>query len=192
MKEQIMKKSMIAALVAVAAFGFSGTSFAAPMPPMGSGLSIGDIAVALTDIDTTVDASVDSSINAADSAPAAGGAIGQVAYDAPAVGGDMIDISAIATAIQLGDVASQYPTLASVTSGAVDANGAAGGNAASEPGVAGIFGYPAVAAAGGDGGNAMVMGASTGAVSIGDINIDLSNSATALAVGGSYNYGVQP
>ncbi len=190
-----MKKSILAGLVAVAAFGFSNTTFAAPPHHMGgSDLTVGDITVDVTDIDTTID--VDKSINAADSAPAAGGAIGQVAYDAPAVGGDLIEISARAMAIQMGDVAPMYPDLVFMGSGGALAVGAEGGDASSQPGSIGGFmgvgAYPAVAAAGGDGGNAAVIGTHTGDVSTGAITIDLSNAATALAVGGSYIYGVQP
>lgn len=199
-----MKKSILAGLVAVAAFGFSNTTFAAPPHHMGgSDLTVGDIAVTEIDTEIETEIDVDESINAAWNAPAAGGSIGQVAYDAPAVGGDMIEISAHAVAIQMGEVDPMYPDLVFMGSGGViagsgdGADGGAGGDAAA----AAASNFFAVStssspggngAAGGDSGNVAVFGVETGAVSTGAITIDLSNTATALAIGGSYNYGVQP
>jgi hypothetical protein len=197
MGDFIMKKTFITALVAVSAFGFSGTSFAggaaAAAPDLFSNNDLDVDFSSKTESNTfnstlnnsftsTVDDSfsVDNSINADEDAPAAGGNL-QVAYDAPAVGGDMITVNASAIAIQLGDVASTYPELALLASGGVIAGSGAGAAAADASPLGGA------AAAGGDSGNVTVT-STTGAVSTGAVTIDLSNSATALAVGGNYNY----
>jgi hypothetical protein len=200
MGDLIMKKTIITAIVAVSAFGFSGTSFAggaaAAAPDL---LSNNDLNVdfSSSSVSNTFSStlnnsftsevdeefSVDTSINAEEDGPAAGGNL-QVAYDAPAVGGDMITVNASAIAVQLGDVASTYPELAFLGSGGVIAGSGAGAAAADAS-------FGGAAAAGGDSGNVTVT-STTGAVSTGAVTIDLSNTATALAVGGSYNYNVAP
>lgn len=134
-------------------------------------------------------------------APAAGGNIGQVAYDAPVVGGDLINVSAKAIAIQRGEVDPVYADLAFLGSGGVMAgsgeamaSAAPGGVGGAGAGLAGVGGPGGeAAAAGGHTGNVSIFGVSTGAVSTGAVTIDLSNTATALAIGGgSYNYSAVP
>lgn len=174
-----MKKTIITTLVAVAAMGFSGVSFAGYSD---SGTDVDVSIVDLSDhitrtstemftrIDNDTRIESDWEVEADFLAPAAGGNIGQVAYLAPAVGGDMIHLEADATAIQLGDVAPVYMPFA-LSSGDITATAGLGTPA--------FFG-PAI-----PGGDATIFGA-TGAVTTGAITIDLSNSATALVVGGDY------
>jgi hypothetical protein len=222
-KELIMKKTIITALVAVAAFGFSNTSFAGHSSSSAGPGQLGGFNMIDNEFDVDLDIStememdmktvdVNESVNAATDAPAAGGNIGQVAYDAPAVGGDLIMVSARATAIQLGDVAPVYADLAFMGSGgAIGASGLAEADAdadadasseAAAAAVGGFFGPGAsasasaaeaassAAAAGGTSGDVSLSSITTGAVSTGAVTIDLSNVATALAVGGAYNYNV--
>ncbi|AOS83911.1 hypothetical protein BIU88_06960 [Chlorobaculum limnaeum] len=197
MGDLIMKKTIITAMVAVSALGFSGTSFAvgaaAAAPDLFSNNDI-ELDVSLinetndfnVDVDKSVDIDVDkrvrfdSSINADDDAPAAGGNL-QVAYDAPAVGGDMIDVSSVAFALQLGDAESTYADLDFMGSGGVIAGSGPAAAAADASPLGGA------AAAGGDSGNVNIT-ATSGAITTGAVDINLSNTATALGVGGSYNY----
>ncbi len=213
-----MKKTIITTLVAVAALGFSGTSFAGPGGPGGgsssssSGLiDIGDVSL---DLSRTISNTTNTTINKTENewgveadfkAPAAGGNIGQVAYDAPAVGGDLIDVSARAIAIQRGEVDPVYADLAFMGSGGVLAGSgdaaagfaaslAASGSVGVDHALAGATAAGSLAgAAGGDSGYVSFTGITTGAVSTGAVTIDLSNNATALAIGGgSYNYSAVP
>lgn len=217
MGESIMKKTMITALVAVAAFGISSTSFAwGGSSSSSSGLiDIEDVNVAVDLSETiTETTNINKTINkwgveADFKAPAAGGDIGQVAYEAPAVGGDLIEISARAVAIQRGQVAPVYADLAFMGSGgaiagsgeaAAAAAAAASSDASSDAAAAaGLAASSAAAAdaaagsaAGGDSGYVSFSGITTGAVSTGPVTIDLSNAATALAVGGGYTPVVTP
>ncbi|MBM3421766.1 MAG: hypothetical protein FJY09_00730 [Chlorobi bacterium] len=212
MGESIMKKTMITALVAVAAIGFSSTSFArGGSSSSSSGLiDIEDVSVgvdASKTITKTTTVDINKTINkwgveADFKAPAAGGNIGPVAYEAPAVAGDLIEISAKAIAIQRGEVAPVYADLAFMGSGgamarsgeaaaAASAAASASSDAAAAAGLAASSAAAADAAAagaaaGGDSGYVSFSGITTGAVSTGAVTIDLSNAATALAVGGSY------
>jgi len=218
-----MKKTIITSLVAVAALGFSGTSFAGSSSSSGF---LGEVSLDLSkdvDINKTTDITktitntlditkTDNSINADFKAPAAGGNIGQVAYEAPAVGGDMYTVVAKAVAIQNGHVDSVYPELELVTSGGLIAGSgtgqaaaaaqAAAGNAAAQAASSSIGGASSAAgdaaaaaqaaAAGGTSGYVSQSGITTGAVSLGNVSIDLSNAATSLAVGGNYSPVVTP
>lgn len=170
-----MKKTIITSLVALAALGFSGTSFA--QPPQHNedpaGINVIDNEV---DLDFDLDLK-DESVNADHEGPAAGDDIGQVAYDAPAVGNDMIRISAEATAIQKGD-AILFPDLKSIDTGSVEV----------ESGLASVSPQHHGPQPEGVPGSASADNATTGNVSFGDITVDLSNVASAIAIGGGGSY----
>jgi len=171
--EPIMKKTIITSLVAIATLGFSGASFAVNggqtscPPPIQQDPCCPDITLNLDDHST------DSSINADCKGPAAGNDIGQVAYDAPAVGNDYNynEVIATATATQNGQ-AHLFNNLS--TSGAFGV--ASGVSSCCDPCAAGAAGA------------ASADYASVGNVTIGDVSVDLSNVASAVAVGGNYTY----
>jgi len=191
-----MKKTIITSLVAVAAFGFSGTSFA--------GGSITNVPVFHPEYEsTTVDndviapdlfshntststfAPTSTSTFAPVFAPVnASTNINAAPFGGPAAGGDQVvyDIAPIALTVSPTTTLDILPALTTLTAVST-ATPAGSGNA---PALAGLTFGTANAAAGDTGNVSATAGAAT--ASIGNISPDLSTSATSLIIiGGSYS-----